>query len=199
LVITTPSDREGTSLEPETVNYTSNLLRLLIEHLDQCREAQILDLGLICNDNINFLARRVKRLYVCDMFQQLDQNRRQGLPISRIWQNLDYSAWSFDGILLWDLISYLKDNDVHRLVDLCYRMVRPGGMVMMIGLGEQAISPTVSRFVIAEHFQIHLHPRLSIDLPFYTRQNREILALLTPFAPFKSIIYRNGIREFLFQ
>lgn len=159
----------------------------------------MLDLGLICNDNINFLARRVKRLYICDMFQRLDQNRRQAFPGSRIWQHLDYPARSFDGILLWDLISYLKDNDVHRLVDLCYRMVRPDGMVMMVGLGEQAISPTVSRFVITEHFQIYLRPRPSIDLPFYTRQNREILALLTPFVPFKSIIYRNGIREFLFQ
>jgi 2-polyprenyl-3-methyl-5-hydroxy-6-metoxy-1,4-benzoquinol methylase len=199
LAITTPPGREGTSLEPETVNYTSNLLRLLVERLDQRQEAQMLDVGLVCNDNINFLAKRVKRLYVCDMFLRLDHNRRKALPSSMIWQHLDYPAKSFDGVLLWHLISYLKDNEVRRLVDLCCNMVRPGGMVMIAGLGGQAISPVVNCFVVADHFRLYLHPRPSINLPYCTRQNREVLALLAPFVPAKSIIYRNGIREFLFQ
>lgn len=199
MAITAHPPREDPSLEPEPVNYTSNVLRLFVEGLDRRQEAQMLDVGLVCNDNINFLAKRVKRLYVCDMFLRLDRYRRKALPISMIWQHLDYPAKSFDGVLLWDLVNYLKDKEVRRLVDLCHNMVRPGGMVMVVVLGEQAISPVVNCFVIADHFRLYLHPQPHIDLPFYIRQNREVLALLAPFSPVKSFIYRNGIREFLFQ
>ena len=196
----TPSlGKESTPIEPKPANYTSNLLRLLLEHLDQRHEAQMLDVGLACNDNINFLAKRVKRLYVCDMFLRLDHNKRKSLPRSMIWQHLDYPTKSFDGVLLWNLVSYMNNNEVRRLVDLCHTMVRPGGMVMMVELDEQAISPAVSSFFIGDSFRIYLHPRPSLDLSFYGRQNREVLALLDPFVPAKSIIYRSGIREFLFQ
>jgi len=78
-------------------------------------------------------------------------------------------------------------------------MLRPSGMVMVVVLGEQAIDQLVNSFVIGDGFRLYLRPQPYLELPFYLRQNREVLALLAPLSPVRSFIYRNGIREFLFQ
>jgi len=84
-------------------------------------------------------------------------------------------------------------------VELGEKMLRPGGMVMVIILGEQAIDQLVNSFVIGYGFRLYLRPQTRLALPFHMRQNREVLTLLAPFTLVKSFIYRNGIREFLFQ
>ena len=138
-------------------------------------------------------------LYVCDMFLQLDQEQRKDLPISSLWQYLNYQPDSFDGILLWDLIDYLEDNEVSRLVELCIKMLRSSGLVMVFSLSEQTIQTVVNSFVINDSFQLDLRPQPHLDLPFHMRQNREVLSLLTPFTLIKSFIYHNGLRQFLLQ
>jgi len=185
---------EDTSLEPDPA---SNVVRLFLEGLKE--EGEVLDVGPVCGENISFFAQRVKRLYVCDMFLRLDQERRKSLPISWVWQHLDYPPQSFDGILLWNLIDCLDDNEVGRLVELCHNIVRSGGMVMVFVLAEQAIRTVVNSFVIGEGIQLDLRPQPHLDIPFHIRQNREVLALLAPFIPIKSFIYQKGLRQFLFQ
>jgi len=199
LAISTNQLWEDPSLEPELASYTSNVLPLFVKGLEGREEGQALDVGPICGSNITFFAQRVKRLYVCDMFLCLDRNRRKGLPLSRVVQYLDYPPKSFDGILLWNLIDHLNDSEVRRVVKLGEKMVRPGGMVMVIVLGEKAIDQPLNSFVIGDEFRLYLRPQPHLDLPFHMRQNREVLALLAPFTLVKSFIYRNGIREFLFQ
>ena len=190
--------REGGSLDSKPVTHTSNVIRLFIDGLERQQKGQILDIGPVCSENINFLAQHVMRLYVCDIFLQFDHERRKDLPVSNLWQHLDYSPQSFDGILLWDLIDYLEDNEVSRLVELCIKMLRPGGLLMVFSLGEQETKTVVNSFVIGGGFQLDLRPQPHLDLLFHTRQNREILSLLTPFTLVKSFIYHNGLRQFLF-
>ena len=162
-------------------------------------KVQVLDVGPVCGDNINFLARRVKRLYLCDMFFRLVQESRSGAPSKGAWRHLDYLPGSFDGILLWDLVDRLDDHQAGELVERCYSMVMPGGMVMILSLGEQ-VSPTVVKsFVIKEGFRLCLRSKNHLDLPFHSRRNREVLDMLAPFFLIRSFIYRNGTREFLFQ
>jgi len=197
--ISTHLPGEEVSLESEPVTSTSNVIRLFIDSLERQQEGQALDIGPVCSENINFLAQHVMRLYVCDMFLQFDQERRKNLPISKLWQHLDYPPQSFDGILLWDLIDYLEDHEMSRLVELCIKMLRPGGLLMVFSLGEQETQTVVNSFVIGEGFQLDLRPQPHLDLPFHMRQNREVLSLLAPFTLVKSFIYHNGLRQFLFQ
>jgi len=191
--------REEGPLESDPVTHTSNVIRLFIDGLERQQKGQVLDIGPVCSENINFLAQHVMRLYIFDMFLQLDQERRKDLTISSLWQHLDYPPQSFDGILLWDLIDYLEDNEVSRLVELCIKMLRPGGLLMVFSLGEQETKTVVNSFVIGGGFQLHLRPQPHLDLPFHMRHNREVLSLLTPFTLVKSFIYHNGLRQFLFQ
>ena len=158
-----------------------------------------MDIGPICGDNISFLAQRVKRLFVCDMFLRLDRLRRRGLPPSRAWRHLDYQPKSFDGILLWELADRLGDDEADRLVELCYTILRPGGMVVLFTLGEQSDLSKVNSFVIKDNFKLYLRPQPHLALPLRGRENRDVLALWASFTPIKSFVYRNGLKEFLFQ
>jgi hypothetical protein len=199
LAIFMDQSRKGHIHEPELRDFTSNALRVFVENLEGLRKGQILDVGPVCNENINFIAQRVRRLYICDMFIRLDREEREWLSPRMVWRHLDYSAKSFHGILLWDLIDHLDDREVGRLTELCYRMLRKNGMVVVIAMSEQEIQPVVNSFVIGDNYRVSLRPQFHLDLPLYIRQNRGVLKLLSPFSTVKSFIYRNGIREFLFQ
>ena len=199
MAISTNKSRKDHTHEPELKDYTSNALRLFIKGLEEMRAGQILDVGPVCNENINFLAQRVRRLYICDMFIRLDRVKREELLLQKVWRHLDYPPESFDGMLLWDLVDRLDDREVGRLKEHCHRMVRKNGMVVAIALSKHEITPVANSFVIGDDYQLSLRPQLHLDLPLHIRQTREVLKLLSPFSTVKSFIYRNGIREFLFR
>ena len=182
----------------KTVDYTSNVLQLFIEGLDAHPTAQVLDLGPVCQENIRFFARRVKRLYVCDMFIRLERCLGKGDPVDRIWHELDYPPESFDGILIWELADRLDDGEVRALVKLCYTLLKPGGMAVVLVLGEQSARSGVNSFVIGQDFKVRLRSQHHLNLPIRSRQNRDILAMMTPLKPAKSFICRPGFMEFLF-
>jgi len=191
--------REEDFLEYEPVFHTSNVLRLFINGLERKKGRQILDIGPVCSENINFLAQHAMRLHVCDMFLQLNQEQHKDLPISSFWKHLDYQPESFDGILLWDLIDYLEDNEVSRLVELSIKMLRSGGLIMVFSLSEGSTQTAVNSFVINDNLQLDLRPQPHLSLSFHTRKNREVLSLFTSLSLVKSFIYHNGLRQFLFQ
>jgi hypothetical protein len=196
----TSSDRprQGSGHGVKTVDYSSNVLQLFIEGLDAHPTAQVLDLGPVCQENIRFFARRVKRLYVCDMFIRLERCLGKGDPVDRIWHELDYPPESFDGILIWELADRLDDGEVRALVKLCYTLLKPGGMAFVLVLGEQAARLGVNSFVIGQDFKVRLRSQYHLHLPIRSRQNRDILAMMTPLKPAKSFICRPGFMEFLF-
>ncbi|MBC8178687.1 MAG: class I SAM-dependent methyltransferase [Deltaproteobacteria bacterium] len=179
--------------------YTSNALRLFLEGLEQVRESQVLDVGSICGDNITFFARRIKRLYICDMFFHLSRDSRGILPPNQIWKHLDYPPHSFDGILLWNLIDYLNDSQVGRIAALCHDMLKPEGMVLASLAGKSMSGTVPCYFAIKDRFRLEINPKPEIGLSLHIRSNREVLELLSLFTPEKSYLYQNGIREYLLR
>ncbi|MBW1697311.1 MAG: hypothetical protein JRH18_00505 [Deltaproteobacteria bacterium] len=185
--------------ESEPFNYISSTLKYFIESIKQRTDERLLDGGPVYRQNINFFSQRVHKLYVCDLFRRLSEDREAKLPAEKYWHYLDYPLYTFDGILLWNLIDRLDDPEVKSLVKRCYGMMKPGGFVMLFTLGNQ-VSPTgQDTFAIHEGFRLVKRERKYPHLPARQRQNRDFLFLLDPFIPVKSLIYRNGIREFLFQ
>jgi len=179
--------------------YNSNALKLFIEHLDQRPQSRLLDIGPVCQENISFFARRVWKHYVCDMFIRLDRNIRKGDPVHYIWKELDYHPESFDGILMWELADRLDEQDVGRLVTLCHSMLKPGGMAMVMVMGDQVSSSETKSFVVGHNHRIYLRPQPHLELPLRGRQNRDVLSMMSPFIPAKSFICRPGFMEFLFR
>ncbi len=186
-------------VKPEESGYKSNVLQMFLEGLHQSDGSHLLDLGLISGDNINFFLRWVKKLSVCDMFYFLDRERRRHRPVGRIEQHFDYPPLAFDGILLWNLFDYLDNQTAVKLIRQCHKSTRPGGRVMVIAQGDPIVFPVLSSFAIGEDFRLYPRPQPHLNLPLQRRHNREILALLTPFSFAKSFLYRNGVKEYMFQ
>jgi len=195
------ADRKNTDLKHDSgaVGYSSNALKLFMEHLQQGPETNLLDVGPVCQENIRFFASRVKKLYVCDMFIRLGRCIHKGSPVDQIWDELDYPPQSFDGILLWELADRLDDPDVRRLVTLCHTLLRSGGMAMVVVLGDQPGASAANTFVVGQNFRVHLRPQRHLHLPLRSRQNRDVLSMMAPFIPAKSFICRPGFMEFLFR
>ena len=184
---------------PDTIDFKSNTLKLFTESIQHRPEGKILDLGTACSENIRFFTQRVQKLYICDMVSRLAWSLYEKAPVHKIWRQLDYSAKSFDGILLWELADRLDERDVTTLANLCHTMLKPGGLLLMFVLGEQQPLPVVNSFVIGQNFRIHLRPQPHLHLPLCTRQNRDVLAMMSAFTPVRSFVCRHGLREFLFK
>ena len=185
--------------DPDTTDFTSNILKLFIDSIDPRPSGQILDLGVACHENIQFFTQWVQKLYICDMFSRLARSLHKKDPVHQVWQQLDYPPKSFDGILLWELADRLNEQNVTPLMKLCHTMLKPGGLLVLFVLGEQQTSPVVNSFVIGQNFRIHLRPQSHLHLPLCTRQNRDVLAMMSAFTPVRSFVCRHGLREFLFK
>ena len=172
---------------------------MFVAHFENHPQAKLLDVGPVCGENIRFFASRTEKLYVCDLFQQLWREMRQGRSASHVWRELNYPVGSFDAIEMWDFGDHLEDRDLARLVELCILMLKPKGLLMLIAVGEKAPTPLASTFTILEDFRFHIRPHPYMDLPRYHRHNHDLIAMLSPFKLVKSFIYRSGLREFLFQ
>ena len=195
---TVPADRFSDT-GPSIGDFTSVLLQRYVETLEKSSAAQVLDLGPVCEENIIYFARRIKRLHVCDMFLRLHRNRRKDLPSGVVWKHLNYAAQSFNGINLWDLIDHLNDDEVSRLVGLCHTLLKPRGMMIITSFEEQSESEPspINSFVIQDSYRLTFRLQNHLNLPWHYRTNRALTQLLSAFPSVKSFLYRNGIREFL--
>ena len=182
---------------PALADYTSIMLQMYFEILEQSSMAQVLDVGPVCEENITFFAQRVKRYHVCDMFLRLNRNKREGLPPKKVWKHLDYAPHSFDGINLWDFIDHLNDDEISRLVNLCHTLLKPKGMMIVTSFEEQSAPSQINSFVMQDSYRLTFRLQNHLDLPCYYRSNRILTNILSEFASVKSFIYRNGVREFL--
>jgi len=179
--------------------YTSMMLEFYFAKLGSLQSKRLLDLGPVCAENIMFFAHQVKKFYVCDLFLRFARNQSQELPEGEFWGHLDYAPQSFDGIHLWDFIDHLTGQQAATLVKKCHRMLMPGGKLLITAFDERFASATINSFVIGQGYQITLRPQFHLDLPWNYRSNRTLALLMTGFPKVKSFLYRNGIRELLFQ
>ena len=186
-------------LESETITYTSNILQQLAYRLENQRRALVLDVGTVCNENINFFAQRAKKLFVCDIFAHMNRYQSSGLKTKSVWRHLDYEPNSFDVINLWNLVEHLNDNDAKRLTEICSKIVKKKGLLFVIDIENNVSAQAMNSFVIGEDFQISLRPQTHLDFPWYCRHNRAVISLFTSFSIVKIFQYQKGIREFLFQ
>ena len=178
--------------------YNSKILQIYLDYLGRYPDAHLLDLGPVCKENIMFFAKRVRRLSVCDMFFRMDKHRRKGISLEKVWNHLNYQPHSFNGIHLWDLIDHIDDSEAARLAELCYTMLKPKGMLMIVSFDEQSVLPQIHSFVIQDNYQLTLRLQSHIDLTWYYRTIRALTSLLSAFTSVKSFLYRNGVREMLF-
>ena len=184
---------------PLASGYSSTILKLFVESLEHRNDVQILDAGPVCQENINFFARRTSRHYACDMFIRL-QRLSGGQPKpGDLVNHLDYPPRSFDGIQLWDLLDHLDDDQTRRLMARCFEMLRPNGRLMLIALEKKPQPAKINTFVVGRDYRVAFRFQPHLELAWYCRHNRALTALLAEFEIVRSFRYVNGLREFLLK
>lgn len=193
--------RHGNNSDAESfpVGYNSTILKEFVDTLEVLKDARTLDVGPVCQENISFFALRMGRHYVCDMFLRLKGEKRKELHPADGWKHLDYPDRNFDGIQLWDLCDHLEDDDVSRLVKLCYKMLRATGLLMLIAFEKEPATSIVNTFVIGQGCRVDIRPQPHLELPWKFRHNRALTSMLSRFTIVRSFRYHSGIREFLFK
>ena len=181
------------------VGYSSTILELFVESLARWNDVQILDAGPVCQENITFFARRVKKHYSCDMFIRLHRALGEQPEPGNFCKHLDYPPRSFDGIQLWDLIDHLDDDQAKPLLERCFDMLRPAGLLMLITSEEIPEPATINTLVIGRNYRLDLRPQQHLELPWHGRHNRALMSLLAEFTSVRLFRYRNGLRELLLK
>jgi hypothetical protein len=177
--------------------FTSQTLPIFIDRLSRVKDSRALDVGPVCGQNIAFFASNLARLYVCDLFAHM--GRKTNPPSGDdLWRPLQYPAQHFHGLMLWDLMDRLADNQVRELIDIGHSLLAPHGLVSMFGIPDLP-SRTVYSFAIGEDYQIFPRRQNHLDLPFSFRQSRVLERFMIGFRPVKSFVLKNGLREFLFE
>ncbi len=199
MIFSTTRHANNSEAESFPVGYNSTILKEFVDTLGGLKDAQTLDVGPVCQENITFFALRMGRHYVCDMFLWLKREKCQELLPGNGWKHLDYPDRNFDGIQLWDLCDHLEDDDVSRLVELCYTMLRATGLLMLIAFEKKPASSIINTFVIGQDYRVDIRPQPHLELPWNFRHNRALTSLLSNFTIVRSFRYHSGIREFLFK
>ncbi len=196
----TAKHRSHSDTEPFPVGYSSTILELFVESLERWKDVQILDVGPVCQENITFFARRMRRHYACDMFIRLHRALGKQPKPDNFCRHLDYPPRSFDGIQLWDLVDHLDDDQAKQLVERCFEMLKSTGLLMLIAPVKPPEPAMINTFVIGRGYRLDLRSQQHLELPWYGgRHNRALMSLLAEFNIVKLFRYRNGRREFLFK
>lgn len=175
------------------------ILELFMERMGERQGACLLDVGPILGANIVFFARRIPRLFVCDLFRHLHEALGGKRPPDTAWRHLEYPLKQFDGIVLWDFLDHLEKEGALRLIRHIRRWIKPKGMLVVFSRDPDRSLEPFFAFEVQKEFRLHPRPIPRLSLPLYPRQNRAVMALLPGFSSIKSFIYRNGVREYLFR
>jgi hypothetical protein len=190
----------GSTTDPPRIGmYQSRMVERYRSFLTKCEDPQILDIGPICGQNIDYLINRYTRIHVCDLVQRLAPEPLQPIEAEAIVPWFDYDENSFDGIHLWDVPDHLDDRALKRLVALCSEILKPNGLLMVIAGTTSLPQPYQHYVVIGNDMMVRLMKSTSFRLPYFHRSNRDIEIAMKPFEQYCSFVCMNGIREFLFK
>src|SRR5260221_14368284 len=132
---------------PET-NRVSNGLKEFLWNLDGLGRGTLLDLGPAWQTTLNFFIERGFRVTSDDLLHSWkdfieaeEEQLRKAAPSTEsvdvtaagraarfVQANIQYSASSFDAILLWDILDYLEPAVAKKTVGCFTEVLRPGGI-----------------------------------------------------------------------
>lgn len=179
-------------------------LQSLCRRIQEFPACDILELGPVRSDNLDFWSRFHPALYIADLrsslplpgaspegseFVEPGWERLVGLPAGR----------KFDAILAWDLLNYLDLPGVGSLIEYLKRFCRPGTILFSLILDQKEMPGDITIYRIKDEAHIH-YENTGLVLRSCPRHQPRALALaMTGFRTCDSFRLKNGIVEYLFE
>jgi hypothetical protein len=198
------------------VSRLSNGLKEFLCQLDGIGRGHLLDLGPARQTTITFFIERGFKVYTEDLlvtwknFLDVDEKQMRELPSGAdrmemtpaaraerfLESTLRHPPDTFDGVLMWDLLDYLDNELVSRLVTRLTSLVRDGGVALAIFHTRKP--EAFHRYRVVDAQNLELIPAPCPFAPQHVFQNREISDLFRRFRSSKTFVGRDQLREGLF-
>jgi hypothetical protein len=195
----------------------SNGLKEFLWQLDDIGRGNLLDLGQVSQNTLNFFIERNFKVYTEDVlvawrdFLRSEEERTRQLPAAAagapenspgaraerfLASNLNHPKDSFDAILLWDVLDYLDRDTVTRLMLRLSTLVRDAGAVLAIF--HTRMPEQFHRYRVLDATNLDPVQVPAIVPPQHIYQNREIQDLFNRFRTSKTFVARDQLREIVF-
>ncbi len=183
-------------------------LEQFFSHIRDQAGLSILDLGGATQENLSYLTNLGHRVSTQAFLQSLDEtfgteDLQEQASLNRIQyflaQNLDFPEYSFDGVLLWDVLQYLPPALLTATVERLHKILRPGSYLLAYFSSDDKVTVVPSTtFRIQDHNTLLLTQRGTRQLsqPF---NNRSLEKLFSPFDSVKFFLTRENLREVIIK
>ena len=205
----------ASSKAPQTGRF-SNGLKEFLWQLEDIGRGNLLDLGQVSQNTLNFFIERNFKVYTEDILvawrdhvnaeKERLQQLSKGFETPDNWagaraerfleSNLNHSKDSFDAVLLWDVLDYLDRDTVTRLMERLSTLVREGGAILAIF--HTRMPEQFYRYRVLDALNLDLVQVSTIVPPQHIYQNREIQDLFLRFRTSKTFVARDQLREIVF-
>ena len=183
--------------------HRSPVLRMLSKLLAEDRKYNILDTGPALRENVDFFSQFRVRLHIddfyssfrdFDFFAPVDECSPENLfsyllPLPK--------KTSFDMILLWDVLNYMKLEDCGHLFDYLGRYSHRGTLVFAMLYTRKEIPEVPTSFRIQDREQLHYDFNSSIMKSCPGHEGPSFEKRLGRFSITNSYLLRNGFKEYL--
>ncbi len=191
-------------LEPDApqAGHRSLALKELLDSLRPGSRHSVLDLGPSVAANVRFLAALSCRVRIADLVRAMaaepvESRRPEAVPA--LFDRLLPLApdETFDAVLAWDVLDYMRPDQVSCLAERLGRSCRPEAPVLVFVSTRRTIPATPLRHRIVDRENVaHDGPREpSRPCPRYGQH--DIRRLMPAFSVRRSFLLRTGIQEFL--
>jgi hypothetical protein len=173
----------------------SRCLESIAELLNNTPGAQILDLGSMCNANLQFFTQFKCKYYAGNMLDSVSPTKNfDAESLQYFLDNLPHDH-QYELVLGWDLFNYLSDTDLSLLLDFLNKRCHHNALIHFF-LRNQANMPKIPcQFAINSSTSFQITQRSSESISCPRPSLSKIKQHLTDFNSVRSSLLNNGLQE----
>lgn len=146
---------------PTRFHQSSLALKSLLHSLEGSSRPSVLDLGVATSENLAFLCSLGARLSIADLYRSLLPLREQleaAEDPRTLFDDLvpGDPSWPYDVVLAWDVLNYLKPEEIAWLATSVGRRSKPGAVMLafIASSGEIPVRPATYHIVDGETLSV---------------------------------------------
>jgi hypothetical protein len=199
---------------PSRLHHSTRNLKRLIDVLAPYPAPHLLDVGRLCDQNINWLIHHRCKVTVDDQITPLPPpppppkvapahvrgrlSVKEETPVPLVIEP-DHPEGVFDAILCWDLLDYLDPTGARHTLQRLARLLQPRGYLLAFFNCERSTTRPATHYRIVSPEQLEYEPLPHAHPPGRAYENREIQELFAGFVLVNSCYLKNQMREILVQ
>jgi len=188
-------------MEREGQIHSTAILKTFIKEMTLLPKSIILDLGCICDSNIELFTHLGCKVFVKDLLNAnartwADSGGMGEISVDEVQIDFEYPENLFDGILLWDIFDHFDFEDARLLINNAWRILKEKGWALaLFRPANPTPFNTITRYRIISLGEIR-YETLPLIIPrnkiYY---NRDVADLFSDFSSYTSYILKNRWRE----